>query len=252
MVDTREIDRMAGLLGVSIDQIRRDHLISHVLAAIEANAPEARFFGGTALNRTLLVNRRLSEDIDLMTPGQSVDLELIIGRRLLSSFGSTRLVEGPRHRWMRTIGLETDGGITVRVQFVEFQKADDRWGWAHRPVRLNYSDLPDHATMVVPDDAGFVAMKLAAYLDRHAPRDLYDLAGLADAGAITPGALSRYREATGAVTTSLDYVRLHPTTEIAWHPELAHQTANLPSPSDTLAVVRSAIASALTPPPTAD
>ena len=140
----------------------------------------------------------------------------------------------------------------MRIQFVEPQKADDRLGWAQRPVRLNYSDLPDHATMVVPDDAGFVAMELAAYLDRHAPRDLYDLAGLADAGAINPETLSRYRDVTGAITTSPDYVRLHPTTEIAWQPELAHQAPSVSSPADTLAVVRSAIAGASASAPTTD
>lgn len=42
MIDSHEIEHAANRLGVSIDQIRRDHLISHVLAAFAANVPSIR------------------------------------------------------------------------------------------------------------------------------------------------------------------------------------------------------------------
>ncbi|WP_216902860.1 nucleotidyl transferase AbiEii/AbiGii toxin family protein [Nocardia alni] len=53
--------------GVARAQVRRDHLISHVLAAIAKRLPDqVLFFGGTALSRTLIPEGRLSEDIDLI------------------------------------------------------------------------------------------------------------------------------------------------------------------------------------------
>lgn len=59
----REVQRF----GVAEEQVRRDHVISHVLAAISADCPDdVIFFGGTALSRTHLVKARLSEDIDLI------------------------------------------------------------------------------------------------------------------------------------------------------------------------------------------
>jgi len=59
---------VADRFGVDMEQVRRDHLISHVLAAISVGVPSADvvFFGGTALSRTYLTAARLSEDLDLI------------------------------------------------------------------------------------------------------------------------------------------------------------------------------------------
>lgn len=45
---------VAERFGADLEQVRRDHLISHVLAAIAADVPtdDLVFFGGTALSRT--------------------------------------------------------------------------------------------------------------------------------------------------------------------------------------------------------
>jgi len=45
---------VADELGVDLEQVRRDHLISHVLAAIAEGVAtdDLVFFGGTALSRT--------------------------------------------------------------------------------------------------------------------------------------------------------------------------------------------------------
>jgi predicted nucleotidyltransferase component of viral defense system len=54
-------------LGVAEAQVRRDHAISHILAALSRHRSEDLiFFGGTALSRTYLLDKRLSEDIDLI------------------------------------------------------------------------------------------------------------------------------------------------------------------------------------------
>jgi predicted nucleotidyltransferase component of viral defense system len=52
---------------VSIGQVERDHLISHVLAFLGTSVgDQVQFIGGTALARTHLPAGRLSEDIDLI------------------------------------------------------------------------------------------------------------------------------------------------------------------------------------------
>ena len=66
MLDPVEVATIADRFAVSDDQVRRDHLISRLLAALARQVPDAVvFFGGTALARTYLPEGRLSEDIDL-------------------------------------------------------------------------------------------------------------------------------------------------------------------------------------------
>ncbi|WP_232661607.1 nucleotidyl transferase AbiEii/AbiGii toxin family protein [Pseudonocardia sp. TRM90224] len=72
MLDPDELARVAAQFGVDDHQVKRDHLISHTLAALSAEAGEELiFFGGTALSRTILSNGRLSEDIDLIGVGNA-------------------------------------------------------------------------------------------------------------------------------------------------------------------------------------
>ena len=61
-----EAAAVAQEFGVALEQVRRDHLISLILAALQAHADDLIFFGGTALARTYLTAGRLSEDIDLI------------------------------------------------------------------------------------------------------------------------------------------------------------------------------------------
>ncbi|MQY24431.1 hypothetical protein NRB20_75670 [Nocardia sp. RB20] len=65
-----ERDSVAIQFGVSPEQVERDHLISHLLAAISRGfGDRLHFIGGTALARTHLVGGRLSEDIDMVAFG---------------------------------------------------------------------------------------------------------------------------------------------------------------------------------------
>ncbi|MFI1239682.1 nucleotidyl transferase AbiEii/AbiGii toxin family protein [Nocardia salmonicida] len=62
-----ERDGVAVQFGVPPEQVERDHLISHLLAAISRGFGDRLYFiGGTALARTYLASGRLSEDIDLV------------------------------------------------------------------------------------------------------------------------------------------------------------------------------------------
>jgi predicted nucleotidyltransferase component of viral defense system len=70
MLDPEELLQIAARFGVSEDQVRRDHLISHLLAALSTEAADSViFFGGTALARSLVPDGRLSEDVDLIALG---------------------------------------------------------------------------------------------------------------------------------------------------------------------------------------
>jgi hypothetical protein len=62
---------VADRFGVDMEQVRRDHLISHLLGAIAAHAStdDVVVFGSTAFSRTCLTDARLSEDLDLVDAG---------------------------------------------------------------------------------------------------------------------------------------------------------------------------------------
>ena len=78
-----ERDAVATQFGVAPEQVERDHLISHLLAALSARfADRLHFIGGTALARTHLTDGRLSEDIDLVALGNRTELATEIDAEL--------------------------------------------------------------------------------------------------------------------------------------------------------------------------
>ena len=85
VLDPQELSRTASAFGVTEDQVRRDHLISHILAALASLGLPVVFFGGTALARTWLTDPanggRLSEDIDLYS-AQCQDVAQPLTRQL--------------------------------------------------------------------------------------------------------------------------------------------------------------------------
>jgi len=102
-------------------QVRRDHLLSHLLAALSRHLQDRLlFFGGTALAGAFIPDGRLSEDLDLIS-------------------------DAP-------------------------------------PARLRVPNLP-----------AFAAWKTAAWAERRAARDLFDLWSLAQVGPITEEAAKLYR-----------------------------------------------------------
>lgn len=184
MLDPRDLTATATRFGVSEEQVRRDHLIAHVLAALaELQLPDLVFLGGTALSWTHLPDGRQSEDIDLMTNDRGATAAAVeerIPRLLRSEFPGAawdpglRAVRGAAHARLTTLD-----GLVVRIQLLD----TERQGWHEIPTtseRLvnRYRDVPA-TTMLVPTLAGFAAMKTLAWTDRRTARDPYDLAGLA-------------------------------------------------------------------------
>jgi predicted nucleotidyltransferase component of viral defense system len=102
-LDDSEARAVADRFGVVIEQVRRDHLISHILAALSTFfCEQVIFFGGTALARTYLPTGRLSEDIDLIATGArretAAAIEQTLARSLRRSHGRVSWSPGPPAR----------------------------------------------------------------------------------------------------------------------------------------------------------
>jgi len=97
MLGRDELAEVATAFGVAEDQVRRDHLISHVLIALGSLGLPVVFFGGTALSRTFVADpqagARLSEDVDLYTAERkdtAAAIDDMIPRLLRREFPRTR------------------------------------------------------------------------------------------------------------------------------------------------------------------
>ena len=187
VLDPAELYAIRATFGVAEIQVRRDHLISHTLAAISTvSTDEVVFFGGTALCRTHLPDHRLSEDIDLvaLTDRSTIARRMTeaITRQLRRSLGSATF-SPPLHQ---TRDAEPSvlavAGLRVQVQLLA-HVGYPPWPTEVAPIVQRYSDAPPAALRVLTPSA-FAASKLAAWHDRHASRDLYDMWAMAVRGLI--------------------------------------------------------------------
>jgi predicted nucleotidyltransferase component of viral defense system len=253
MLELDELADVASTFGVTEEQVRRDHLISHVLVALESLGLPLVFFGGTALARTFVADpdagARMSEDIDLYSAERkdaAATMDEMIPRLLRREF--------PRTQWdpalsaVRSVDpahLVTSDGVRLRMQLLD-SRGDHheyrRWPVEAANVQLRYRDVPPTLLMSVPTLPAFAAMKTAAWVDRRAARDLYDLAALARIGAITEEAAALQRSVVGWAASSNQFSAA---TVVGWETQLAHQTRVLPSAEECLREVRQAYAAAL-------
>lgn len=124
MLNLDEARSTAEQFGVANAQVQRDHLISHVLAALsDSFADEIIFFGGTALSRTFTPDGRLSEDIDLIALNSRQATAESLERQVVEAVRR----EFPGIRWEPLLSrvrddqsavITTPEGISVRVQLL--------------------------------------------------------------------------------------------------------------------------------------
>lgn len=224
-------------------------MISHVLEALyRLQLDEVTFFGGTALCRTWLPDVRLSEDIDLLVPDHIVAASLIprmLSRALRREYPEAEWADvGVKHE-VDTKLLSVGRNVQVKVQFAKWRHLwESSIPVVDSPVRLRYSDLPETVQLSVPTGAGFGAMKLIAWSDRRAPRDLFDLYELARNGYLVKEVQEIQKAITGVAPTASTLGRTVPPTVVdSWDAELAHQLTAPPPAAKCLEVVRAALQS---------
>lgn len=248
MLRTVDLARFSAHYGVTDAQITRDHLISHILAALPGlSIPDLHFFGGTALSRTLLEGERLSEDIDLLHAAYASTLEEIASRlpgALRREFPGVRFSPGGNEGQGKFVFLDAADVPAIKVYVGALHVERPSWEFTTARVALRYPDLDPYVELSCPTPATFAAMKMEAYVDRHAPRDLFDLAGLARRRALGSEAEDQLRNATGVGFVPEEFGRVPTKTAAAWETELAHQVRTM----TTAEACRATVASALNKP----
>ena len=138
----------------------------------------------------------------------------------------------------------------MRVQLQALDAEQARWPLERRELELRYRDAGT-AEMWVPTRSAFAAMKTLAWADRHAPRDLADLAELASTGGFDLDAARLVHDMSGTWPRPHLFSSLPQPTRESWATDLAHQMLELPDPDDCLQTAGEAWAAALaeTPPP---
>lgn len=154
MLDPTDEHTIADQFGVARTQVHRDHLISHLLAAISDHlADDILFFGGTALSRTHAPDGRLSEDIDLIALGRrratAERLETTLVRATRREYPGLRWEPAPTTVREATPAILTSpDGLTVRVQLLS-STGYAPWPTERRALVQRYRDAPP-ATLIVP------------------------------------------------------------------------------------------------------
>ncbi len=239
----REVERF----GVAEEQVRRDHLVSHLLAAISRScADDVIFFGGTALSRTHLVHARLSEDVDLIaTTSRSEVLPKLVRaveRDLMRTHGRPSWQPAFTDRDVEPAVLSA-AGLRVRLQVLRGELYAN-WPVERVELEQRYSDAPP-ATLNVPTLASFAGWKTEAWLDRRAPRDLYDLWALAEIGALDADAVELFVRFGSTGGPPRAFMFATPPTQESWVASLGGQTALVVTAEEALAAVRRSWAEAL-------
>jgi predicted nucleotidyltransferase component of viral defense system len=196
MLDPIEATAVAAQFGVGDPEVRRDHLLSHLLGALAGNlAEEVVFLGDSALLRTHLPGGRLGADLDLVARGERAtvanSIERVLATGVRREYG--RLNWQPRLSAGRDVDsamLVAADDLSVRVQLLAASRVPE-WPTEQRQLLQRYSDVPP-TRLRVPTLASFVASKTVAWSEHRLPRDLYDLWGLARIGAIDEVARDLY------------------------------------------------------------
>lgn len=242
VLSDEDLATMQDRFGVGEQQVRRDHIISHVLAALTTiDSDSLVFFGGTALARTHLVDLRLSEDIDLIVRGRRGPMahliEETLKRQMRRSIGALQF-EPPLSETRDAVpSVIVAGRIRVQIQLLEAE-GHPKWPTELRRLEQRYADSPE-ARMRVFTAPAFAAAKLAAWHNRAAPRDLYDLWALAKRGDINEEARELFAK-HGPLTDASRVAFRDLPSDAEWHASLSHQGVVRVNPRDAAHVVKMA------------
>lgn len=237
-----DLARVTESFRVGVEQVTRDHLISHVLAVLSSAIPdEVIFFGGTALARTHLPALRLSEDIDLVAVGSRPEvgrqLQSALERALRRPFGEVSFLPSiPDTRGSEPVVMIA-GASSIQIQLLD-PVGYPKWPTQRTDLVQRYADAPP-ARLTVPTRSAFVAGKVSAWIDRGAPRDLYDLWALHELGAFDAES-ARLFETLGPGGRPAAWMFSVAPDIVEWERALGHQGPIAVDPDTALAAVRSA------------
>ncbi|SJN16925.1 hypothetical protein FM104_01135 [Microbacterium esteraromaticum] len=242
ILDEEEMLDVQLMFGVDEEQVRRDHVISHALAAL-GGIDDSRlvFFGGTALSRTYLPNLRLSEDIDLIALAVRAEVAAEVQQYLES--GLKRTFRTPTFTPDIASTGHSDpsvmdvGDVRIQIQLLS-SEGYPAWPTEVRSLTQRYSDAP-LARMRVLTAPAFAAAKLSAWVDRGAPRDLYDMWALARLGMIDEEAKRLFAK-YGPITSSTRVPFSNLPTAAGWGTALNHQCIPQVDPTEAAEVVSAA------------
>jgi predicted nucleotidyltransferase component of viral defense system len=239
-----DLDRVMSAFGVAEAQVRRDHAVSHILASLSRHhRDELVFFGGTALSRTYLADERLSEDIDLI----AITNRNRLADALIQHINVDLIRTHGRVTWSPTWSLSSDiepavavvpDGSAVKIQLLpgaHYQK----WPTEIREIEQRYSDAPP-AVLRVPTMPAFAGWKMAAWLDRNAARDLYDLWALSRVGALDNESAHLFAKHGPTNTSPKAWMFRQAPSTAQWQAQLAGQTRLTVTADEALRAVREA------------
>jgi hypothetical protein len=137
--------------------------------------------------------------------------------------------------------LVTTDGLIVRIQLLRAQGYPS-WPTAVHDICQRYSDIAS-TRLRTPTRDSFAASKTAAWFERRAARDPYDLWALTVAGGLTSSAARLFATHTGFGLPQDHMFSTAPTVQ-DWHEQLSGHTRLAVGPEEALQVVRAAWAAA--------
>ncbi|MGH3385991.1 MAG: nucleotidyl transferase AbiEii/AbiGii toxin family protein [Nocardioidaceae bacterium] len=115
--------------------------------------------------------------------------------------------------------LELPDGISIRVQLLD-GRGYAPWPVERRRLEQRYSDA-EASSLTVPTVESFAGSNAAAWHDRAAARDLYDLWVLAERGSLTAAAAELFAKYGPTGGRPRSHLFAEPPSESAWQARLA-------------------------------
>lgn len=238
-----ERDAVVAQFGVSPEQVERDHLISHLLAAIADRFADRVHFIGAPRSRVLTSRAVVSARTSILllwVIGTSWPSNSTLHSNVLSR-GHTVVCPGSRRSPPSEIPRRR---ISVPAAVCRSRSSccppatgrcgrQNLGGWSSATATRHRRHWLCHV-------AAFAAGKTATWHDRRAPRDLWDLWALAAIGAIDVAAADLFRRHGPTNNPPGPYLFRTPPSESAWSSQLAAQTRLNISAASALATVRNA------------
>jgi hypothetical protein len=176
-----------------------------------------------------LLDERLSEDIDLIATDHRDNLAAVLIDDVSTALARThgRITWSPG--WLRNSDVEpavavTPDGIAVKIQLLR-NAYYAPWPIETREIEQRYRDAPP-AVLRVPTLLSFAGWKTAAWMDRGAARDLYDLWALSKVGAFNAESASLFAEHGPTSNPPRPWMFDHAPSATEWQTQLAGRPAS--------------------------